>query len=148
MGNEYCQVLVLITEGIFHQKKEWSNLRVSAVMLALFKTVLKTNNFCLAPVICNKCWYVCVVWYQILCKTTDIPPSVTILYMLCHVYHYHITQRRNTYQILLKVGACTWCLIILVIIEQAGTELGQAQLKLGLDFTLIFRRFGFSRLDW
>ena len=21
MGNEYCQVLVLITEGIFHQKK-------------------------------------------------------------------------------------------------------------------------------
>ena len=25
---------------------------------------------------------------------------------------------------------------------QAGTELGQAQLKLGLDFTLIFWRFG------
>ena len=24
------------------------------------------------------------------------------------------------------------------IVEQAGTELGQAQLKLGLDFTLIF----------
>ena len=28
------------------------------------------------------------------------------------------------------------------IVEQAGTELGQAQLKLGLDFTLIFCRFG------
>ena len=28
--------------------------------------------------------------------------------------------------------------------EQAGAELGQAQLKLGLDFILIFRRFGFS----
>ena len=27
---------------------------------------------------------------------------------------------------------------------QAGTELGQAQLKLGLEFTLIFCRFGFS----
>ena len=27
---------------------------------------------------------------------------------------------------------------------QAGTELGQAQLKLGLDFTPIFCRFGFS----
>ena len=32
--------------------------------------------------------------------------------------------------------------------EQAGTELGQAQLKLGLDFTLIFCRVGFSHLDW
>ena len=30
------------------------------------------------------------------------------------------------------------------IVEQAGTELGQAQLKLGLDFTQIFSRFGFS----
>ena len=30
---------------------------------------------------------------------------------------------------------------------QAGTELGQAQLKLGLDFTLIFCRVGFSHLD-
>ena len=29
-------------------------------------------------------------------------------------------------------------------LRQAGTELGQAQLKLGLDFTLIFCRFGFS----
>ena len=29
--------------------------------------------------------------------------------------------------------------------KQAGAELGQAQLKLGLDFTLIFCRFGFSR---
>ena len=28
--------------------------------------------------------------------------------------------------------------------KQAGTELGQAQLKLGLDFILIFHRFGFS----
>ena len=28
--------------------------------------------------------------------------------------------------------------------KQAGAELGQAQLKLGLDFILIFRRFGFS----
>ena len=28
--------------------------------------------------------------------------------------------------------------------KQAGTELGQAQLKLGLEFTLIFCRFGFS----
>ena len=28
--------------------------------------------------------------------------------------------------------------------EQAGAELGQAQLKLGLDFALIFCRFGFS----
>ena len=27
---------------------------------------------------------------------------------------------------------------------QAGTELGQAQLKLGLDFTLILRKFGFT----
>ena len=26
---------------------------------------------------------------------------------------------------------------------QAGAELGQAQLKLGLDFTLFFCRFGF-----
>ena len=30
------------------------------------------------------------------------------------------------------------------IIEQAGAELGQAQLKLGLDFTMIFCIFGFS----
>ena len=30
--------------------------------------------------------------------------------------------------------------------KQAGTELGQAQLKLGLDFTLIFCRIGFSPL--
>ena len=29
--------------------------------------------------------------------------------------------------------------------KQAGSELGQAQLKLGLDFTLIFFRFGLSR---
>ena len=29
--------------------------------------------------------------------------------------------------------------------KQAGAELGQAQLKLGLDFTLIFCRFGLSR---
>ena len=28
--------------------------------------------------------------------------------------------------------------------EQVGTELGQAQLKLGLDCTVIFCRFGFS----
>ena len=28
--------------------------------------------------------------------------------------------------------------------QQAGTELGQAQLKLGLDFTPIFCRFGIS----
>ena len=28
--------------------------------------------------------------------------------------------------------------------QQAGAELGQAQLKLGLDFTPIFCRFGFS----
>ena len=28
--------------------------------------------------------------------------------------------------------------------KQAGAELGQAQLKLGLNFTLIFCRFGFS----
>ena len=28
--------------------------------------------------------------------------------------------------------------------EQAGTELGQSQLKLGLDCTVIFCRFGFS----
>ena len=28
--------------------------------------------------------------------------------------------------------------------KQAGTELGQAQLKLGLEFTLIFCRFGYS----
>ena len=41
--------------------------------------------------------------------------------------------------------------------EQAGTELGQAQLKLELDFTLTFCRFGlvglvchisFCRFDW
>ena len=31
--------------------------------------------------------------------------------------------------------------------EQAGTELGQAQLKLGLDFSLIICKFGFSHLD-
>ena len=31
--------------------------------------------------------------------------------------------------------------------EQAGTELGQAQLKLGLDFSLILCKFGFSHLD-
>ena len=30
-------------------------------------------------------------------------------------------------------------------IKQAGAELGQAQYKLGLDFTLIFCRFGLSR---
>ena len=29
------------------------------------------------------------------------------------------------------------------MLEQAGTELGQAQLKLGLDFTLIFCRIGY-----
>ena len=29
--------------------------------------------------------------------------------------------------------------------RQAGTELGQAQLKLGLELTLIFSTFGFSR---
>ena len=29
------------------------------------------------------------------------------------------------------------------IVKQAGAELGQAQLKLGFDFTLIFCRFGF-----
>ena len=29
--------------------------------------------------------------------------------------------------------------------KQAGTELGQAQLKVGLDFILIFCRFGFSK---
>ena len=29
--------------------------------------------------------------------------------------------------------------------KQTGTELGQAQLKLGFDFTLIFCRFGFFR---
>ena len=29
--------------------------------------------------------------------------------------------------------------------KQAGAELSQAQLKLGLDFTLIFCRFGLSR---
>ena len=28
--------------------------------------------------------------------------------------------------------------------KQAGTELGQAQLKLGLDFTLIVCRFGLN----
>ena len=28
-----------------------------------------------------------------------------------------------------------------------GTELGQAQLKLGLDFTLIICKFGFSPLE-
>ena len=32
--------------------------------------------------------------------------------------------------------------------EQARAELGQAQLKLGLDFTLIFRRFGFIEWVW
>ena len=32
--------------------------------------------------------------------------------------------------------------------EQPGTELGQAQLKLGLDFTLIFCRFGFTRYNF
>ena len=31
-------------------------------------------------------------------------------------------------------------------LEQAGTELGQAQLKLELDYTLIFCRFVFSKL--
>ena len=34
-----------------------------------------------------------------------------------------------------------------VKIIQAGAELGQAQLKLGLDFTLTFCRFGFVELD-
>ena len=29
--------------------------------------------------------------------------------------------------------------------KQAGAELGQAQLKLGLDFTLLSSDFGFSR---
>ena len=29
-------------------------------------------------------------------------------------------------------------------LEQAGAEVGQAQLMLGLDFTLIFCRFGFT----
>ena len=31
-------------------------------------------------------------------------------------------------------------------IKQAGAELGQAQLMLGIDYTLIFCRFRFSRL--
>ena len=30
--------------------------------------------------------------------------------------------------------------------QQAGAELGQAQLMLGMDYTLIFCRFRFSRL--
>ena len=30
------------------------------------------------------------------------------------------------------------------IVEKAGADLGQAQLKLGLDFTLIFCKFGSS----
>ena len=34
-----------------------------------------------------------------------------------------------------------------IVKEQAGTELGQAQLKLGLDFTLIFCRFDFSPFE-
>ena len=32
-------------------------------------------------------------------------------------------------------------------LEQAGAELGQAQLMLGLDFSLIFSRFGLLELD-
>ena len=42
--------------------------------------------------------------------------------------------------------AC-YCLIYLPknIFLQAGAELGQAQLKLGFDFTLNFSIFGFSR---
>ena len=31
------------------------------------------------------------------------------------------------------------------VLKEAGAELGQAQLKLGFDFTLIFCGFGFSR---
>ena len=34
--------------------------------------------------------------------------------------------------------------LIIIGEEQAGTELSQAQLKLGFDFTLIFCRFGLS----
>ena len=33
-------------------------------------------------------------------------------------------------------------------LKQAEAELGQAQLKLGLDFTPIFCRFGFSGLSF
>ena len=35
-----------------------------------------------------------------------------------------------------------------IVNEQAGAELGQAQQKLGLYFTLIFCRLGFSRFGW
>ena len=40
------------------------------------------------------------------------------------------------------------CVTLRKGVKQAETELGQAQLKLGLDFTLIFCRVGFSHLDW
>ena len=34
---------------------------------------------------------------------------------------------------------------LIFVSKQAGAELGQAQLKLGLDFTLLSSDFGFSR---
>ena len=43
---------------------------------------------------------------------------------------------------MLKLGKKFGTHILEVGKKQAGTELGQAQLKLGLDFTLIFCRFG------
>ena len=36
---------------------------------------------------------------------------------------------------------------VIEIREQAGAELGQAQLKLGLDFNLTFCRFGLAELN-
>ena len=36
---------------------------------------------------------------------------------------------------------------ITIIREQAGAELGQAQLKLEVEFTLIIYRFGLSRFS-
>ena len=55
-----------------------------------------------------------------------------LLILLCHCHKLPTNLKQNQGYNTIK--------------RQAGTELGQAQLKLGLDFTLIFCRIGFSPL--
>ena len=60
--------------------------------------------------------------------------------------HAHRQAQRGTYKggAHLKKSKRTSCEDFNKLLKQAGAELGQAQLKLGLDFTLIICRFGFS----
>ena len=55
------------------------------------------------------------------------------------VYRHYIDNESSKYYYTLNLFPAT---LKEKVKKQAGTELGQAQLKLGLDFTLIFCRFG------